>query len=61
MEKGIHHTERSRIMPVPFFSHPIGWLVLGAVGYLIYKSGKKAGEKEAETREESKPVKHKEA
>jgi hypothetical protein len=47
-------------MPVPFFSHPIGWLVLGAVGYLIYKSGKKAGEKEAETRDESKPVKQKE-
>ncbi len=48
-------------MPVPFFSHPIGWLVLGAVGYLIYRSGKKAGEKKVEDRDESKPVKQKDA
>lgn len=46
-------------MQVPFFSHPIGWLVLGAVGYLVYRSGKKAGEKEAEGKEESKSVKKK--
>jgi hypothetical protein len=61
MEKGIHHTKGGRIMHVPFFSHPIGWLVLGAVGYLIYRSGKKAGGKKAEDRDESKPVKQKDA
>ena len=48
-------------MPVPFFSHPIGWLVLGAVGYAIFRSGKKAGEKKVEDRDESKPVKQKDA
>ncbi len=46
-------------MHVPFFSHPIGWLVLGAVGYLLYKSGKKAGEKETGDGKEIKPVKKK--
>jgi len=48
-------------MPVPFFSHPIGWLVLGAVGYLVYKSGKKAGEKETDVRGDSKTAKKKDA
>jgi hypothetical protein len=61
MEKGIYHTERSRIMPMPFFSRPIGWLILGTVGYLIYRSGKKAGEKKVEDGDESKPVKQKDA
>lgn len=48
-------------MPVPLFSHPIGWLILGAVGYLIYRSGKKAGGKGVEDRDENKPVKQKDA
>jgi hypothetical protein len=46
---------------MPFFSRPIGWLILGTVGYLIYRSGKKAGEKKVEDGDESKPVKQKDA
>lgn len=48
-------------MPMPFFSRPIGWLILGAVGYLIYRSGKKAGGKKVEDGDESTPVKQKDA
>ncbi len=29
-------------------SNPIGWAVLGAAGYIAYKSGKKAGKKTEE-------------
>jgi hypothetical protein len=36
-------------------------LILGTVGYLIYRSGKKAGEKKVEDGDESKPVKQKDA
>ena len=31
---------------LPLFFSPIGWVVLGAAGYLLYQSGKKAGQKE---------------
>ena len=44
-------------MPVPLFSHPIGWLILGVAGYWVYKSGKKAGNKEVGDKKEIKPVK----
>jgi hypothetical protein len=27
---------------------PLGWLVVGATGYLLYRAGKKSGKKEAE-------------
>jgi len=37
---------------MPFFSRPIGWVILGTVGYLIYRSGKKAGEKKVEDGDE---------
>ncbi|WP_020586301.1 hypothetical protein [Desulfobacter curvatus] len=30
-------------MNVPVVAHPLGWVVLGAAGYLTYKAGKKAG------------------
>ncbi len=33
---------------LPLLSNPIGWLILGAAGYLLYKSGKKSGKQEAE-------------
>jgi len=32
-------------MSVPLVAHPIGWVVLGAAGYLTYKAGKKVGKK----------------
>lgn len=37
---------------VALIPNPIGLLILGTVGYFIYKSGKSAGKQEAE---ESKP------
>ncbi len=43
---------------LPLLSNPIGWLILGTVGYLLYKSGKKSGKQEAE---ESKSVAEKPA
>jgi len=49
--------KEGKIMHVPLFSHPVGWLLLGAVGYLVYKSGKKAGNKEVGGKKEIKPVK----
>ncbi len=30
-------------MSVPVVAHPLGWIVLGAAGFLTYKAGKKAG------------------
>ena len=35
-------------MSVPVIAHPIGWVVLGAAGYLTYKTGKKVGKKTEE-------------
>jgi hypothetical protein len=43
---------------LPLLSNPIGLLILGTVGYFIYKSGKKSGKQEAE---ESKSVAEKPA
>ena len=36
------------MLHVPLLSNPLGWIVLGAAGYLLYKSGKKAGQQGAE-------------
>jgi len=37
-------------------THPLGWVVLGAAGFLTYKAGKKAGLKsETETPKKSLP------
>ena len=33
---------------VALIPNPIGLLILGTVGYLLYKSGKKSGKQEAE-------------
>jgi hypothetical protein len=38
----------------PFFLSPLGWVVLGVAGYLVYRSGKESGKKEAGKKE--KPV-----
>jgi len=35
-------------MSVPVVAHPLGWVVLGAAGYLTYKAGKKNGKKTEE-------------
>ncbi|WP_321495681.1 hypothetical protein [uncultured Desulfobacter sp.] len=35
-------------MSVPVVAHPLGWIVLGAAGFLAYKAGKKAGKKAEE-------------
>lgn len=35
-------------MYLPIVVSPLGWVVLGAAGYLLYKAGKKSGQKEAE-------------
>jgi len=43
---------------VALIPNPIGLLILGTVGYLLYKSGKKSGKQEAE---ESKSVAEKPA
>jgi hypothetical protein len=32
-------------MHLPLLFTPLGWVVLGAAGYLVYRAGKKAGEK----------------
>ncbi len=32
-------------MSAPLVSSPVGWIVLGAAGYITYKAGKKAGKK----------------
>ncbi|PIE58682.1 MAG: hypothetical protein CSA33_01910 [Desulfobulbus propionicus] len=36
-------------------THPVGWAILGAAGYIAYKSGKKAGAN-AEEQIEKEPV-----
>ncbi|PIE57042.1 MAG: hypothetical protein CSA34_01710 [Desulfobulbus propionicus] len=36
---------------VPLTAHPLGWLILGAGGYALYKAGKKKGEKEVTSTE----------
>ena len=33
---------------IPLIPNPIGLLILGTVGYFIYKSGKKSGKQETE-------------
>ena len=35
-------------MHVPLLMTPLGWVVLGAASYLVYRAGKKAGKKAAE-------------
>ncbi len=32
---------------IPFTATPIGWLILGLGGYVLYKRGRKKGEEEA--------------
>ena len=32
---------------VPLTATPIGWLILGLGGYMLYKKGRKSGEEEA--------------
>ncbi len=32
---------------LPLTATPLGWVVLGASGYLLYKAGKKKGQEEA--------------
>ena len=38
-------------MHLPLLLNPLGWVVLGAAGYLVYRAGKKAGKKEVEKEE----------
>jgi hypothetical protein len=35
----------------PFILSPLGWVALGAAGYLVYRAGKKSGKKETEKTE----------
>jgi hypothetical protein len=35
-------------MHLPLLITPLGWVVVGATGYFLYKAGKKSGKKEAE-------------
>ena len=35
-------------MSIPVVAHPLGWVVLGTVGFITYKTGKKAGKKSEE-------------
>lgn len=35
-------------MSAPLVASPVGWVVLGAAGYITYKVGKKAGKKAEE-------------
>jgi hypothetical protein len=35
-------------MHMPLLLTPLGWVVLGAAGYLVYRAGKNAGKKESE-------------
>ncbi|BBO90533.1 hypothetical protein DSCOOX_37130 [Desulfosarcina ovata subsp. ovata] len=39
-------------MHLPLLFSPLGWVVLGASGYLLYKAGKKSGQKETEKKTE---------
>ena len=36
------------MLRIPFLFNPLGWVFLGATGYLLYKAGKKAGREERE-------------
>jgi len=40
---------------LPLLPNPIGLLILGIAGYLLYKSGKSAGRQEAEERKSELP------
>jgi len=35
-------------MHIPLLLTPLGWVVVGATGYLVYRAGKKAGMKASE-------------
>ena len=41
-------------MHLPLIVTPLGWVVLGAAGYLLYQAGKKSGKKDAEKNTEKK-------
>lgn len=42
------------LLAVPFLAaHPVGWVVLGAAGYLAYSTGKKAGQKDSDNLEQT--------
>ena len=41
-------------MHLPLLVSPLGWVVLGATGYLLYKAGKNSGKKEVEKKTETK-------
>ncbi len=32
---------------IPLTTNPLGWLILGTSGYLLYKTGKKRGKEQA--------------
>ena len=42
---------------LPLLSNPVGWLILGIGGYLLYKSGKSAGRQEGEEKKSELPEK----
>ncbi len=37
---------------VPLAAHPLGWVLLGTGAYLLYKAGKKNGQKQAASEKE---------
>jgi hypothetical protein len=39
-------------MHLPLLVTPLGWIVLGTAGYLVYKAGKNSGKKEGEKKAE---------
>ena len=41
-------------MHLPLLVTPLGWVVLGVSGYLLYKAGEKSGKKETEKSVEKK-------
>ncbi len=41
------------MLRIPFLFNPVGWVLLGGAGYLLYKAGKKAGEQDREKEDES--------
>ncbi len=43
------------MLRTPFLFSPVGWVILGVTGYLLYQSGKKAakGEREEQNKPES--------
>ena len=48
------------MLRIPFLFNPVGWVILGVTGYLLYQSGKKAAKREREeqnkTESSTKPV-----